>query len=361
MKNLKGSLLTPQGWIEGDIEFGVEITAIRGAPIAAPGSKIIIPGFVDLHIHGGQGYDMMQGEDAIRRAAEFHARCGTTSMLATSVTAPKEEISAFMKAVKNVAEENDNSRARILGAHLEGPFVNPNKLGAQPPYAIVADLDLVKQWMLEGPLRVMTVAPEMDENHAVIKALDESGVKVQIGHSLCTYAEATELLNSGIGVTHLFNAMSGFAHRQNGISGAAIAHAEYAEIIPDLVHVEAGAILAARRAIPKLYGVTDSTAGAGMPDGNFRLGAYEVTKFGDRITLEDGTLAGSILTMDQAFRNLVKIGLPIQEASQRLSAFPAQWIGDKKIGELRVGAYADMLVMDKNLAIKQCYIGGELL
>ncbi len=160
--------------------------------------------------------------------------------------------------------------------------------------------------------------------------------------------------------THLYNAMTGLHHREPGIVGAALAHAQYAEIIPDLLHVHPGAIRVALRSIPRLYCVTDSTAAAGMPDGEYKLGSHTVTKCLGGVRLPDGTLAGSTLTMDQALRNLVKIGLPLAEASQRLSQFPADYLGLAERGRLAPAAWADVVRLDRSLELDAVMVEGEL-
>ncbi|MCR9273700.1 MULTISPECIES: N-acetylglucosamine-6-phosphate deacetylase [Mameliella] len=361
METLRGSVLTESGWIAGELGFAHRVDRIEGQPTETPEPPFVLPGFVDLHVHGGGGADMMAGVEAIRTAAQLHARHGTTAMLATSVTAPFAEIESFLGAVGSAMAADWPGAARVLGAHLEGPFLNPDKLGAQPDFAVAADVDALRRWLTLAPVRVMTLAPEMDPDDQVIAAAQAAGVRVQLGHSLCDYARAAACLQAGCGVTHLFNAMSPAAHRGNGLAGAALAHADYAEIIPDLLHVEPGAILAARRAIPGLYGVTDATAGAGMPDGMFRLGAQHVHKAEGAMRLADGTLAGSALTMDQALRNLVGIGLPLAEAAARLATLPADWIGHTDIGRIRVGAAADLLVLDGALDLTRVYICGQPL
>ena len=348
---LTGSILTPGGWIAGILRFDGTILAITGTAITHPEPPYLLPGFVDLHVHGGGGRDAMEGLAGIRHMAALHAAHGTTSLLATSVTAPFADIAAFLRAVEQAFEADWPDTARILGAHLEGPFLNPGKLGAQPPFAAAPDIAALREWLGLAPIRVMTLAPEIDADGSLRAMLRAAGVKIQIGHSLCAHAEAAACLQAGCGITHLYNAMTGVAHRDNGIAGAALAHADHAEIIPDLLHVEPGAILAARRAIPNLYGVTDATAGAGMPDGPFRLGRNETRKSGDAMRLADGTLAGSALTMDQALRNLVAIGLPLAEAAERLSTIPADWIGRHDIGRITRGARADVLRLDGALRL----------
>lgn len=356
--SIEGCILTPDGWVTGRLNHDTRVTTIAGDKTDKPRAPYILPGFVDLHVHGGGGADMMEGVRAIRTAARLHARHGTTSLLATSVTAPAQDIAAFLDAVATVIETPQDGEARVLGAHLEGPFINPDKLGAQPPHAQPADATQLRDWAERAPVRVMTYAPEMDTDSALLAALRDLGIRAQLGHSLCDYAAALAAIACGCGITHLFNAMSPLGHRDNGLAGAALAHATFAEIIPDLVHVAPGAILAARRAIPKLYGVTDATAGAGMPDGDYRLGSLTAQKRDGSMRLPDGTLAGSALTMDQALRNLVAIGLPLDEAARRLSTLPADWLGETDIGRLAPGCFADFTVFDADLALRDVCVAG---
>jgi N-acetylglucosamine-6-phosphate deacetylase len=208
---------------------------------------------------------------------------------------------------------------------------------------------------------LVTIAPEMPGHLELIVQLRARGFVVQIGHSAASYEDGVAALEAGAaGFTHLFNAMSGLHHRQPGLAGAALAHAERAEIIPDLQHVHAGAIRAALRAIPGLYCVTDSTSAAGMPDGDYRLGSHVVTKCLGAVRLADGTLAGSALTMDQALRNLVDVlGLTIAEASRRTSTIAAAHAGAHGRGALRPGAYADLVVIDGDLRVQQVFVEGE--
>ncbi len=193
-----------------------------------------------------------------------------------------------------------------------------------------------------------------------IAALAAEGFRVQLGHSAGSYEDGVAALERGAsGFTHLYNAMSGLHHRAPGMAGAALAHARYAEIIPDLLHVHPGAIRAALRAIPCLYCVTDSTAAAGMPDGDYRLGSHTVTKCMGGVRLADGTLAGSTLTMDQALRNLVGLGLEIEDASRRTATHAADFLGLHDRGRLQPGAWADVLVLDPTLQLQRVIIEGE--
>jgi N-acetylglucosamine-6-phosphate deacetylase len=250
----------------------------------------------------------------------------------------------------------------VLGVHLEGPYINPGKLGAQPNFAHTALMAEVEAYLALAPIRVITIAPEIAGHDALIRTLSARGVRMQIGHTLGSYEEGVAALAAGASsFTHLYNAMSPLHHREPGIVGAALAHAQYAELIPDLLHVHPGAMRVALRSIPCLYCVTDSTAAAGMPDGEYKLGSHTVTKCLGGVRLADGTLAGSTLTMDQALRNLVKIGLPIAEASQRLSQFPADYLGLPERGRLRPGAWADCVRLDRSLNLTDVMVEGEAI
>lgn len=358
---LEGRILADNGFIRGRIRFGERILDLEAVP-GAPDEPIILPGFIDLHVHGGGGAEVMAGEAGIRQTAAFHLRHGTTSLLATSVTAPARDLVRVAEAAAAVAACPGEGEARVLGLHLEGPFISPQALGAQPPFAIPPDLALADRILATGALRVVTMAPEIDPELTLVRHLAAAGVRVQIGHTRCSWREAMAALDAGAsGFTHLFNAMSGLAHRAPGAVAAAFARGQWAEIIPDLEHVLPGAILAARRAIPGLYGVTDAVAAAGMPDGRYRLGQHELSRRGGRVELEDGTLAGSVLTMDMALRNLVAIGLPLEEAARRLSTLPAEYLGLADLGRLAPGCRADLLLLDGSLRLQMVFREGRCM
>ncbi|MCC2971920.1 N-acetylglucosamine-6-phosphate deacetylase [Massilia sp. IC2-476] len=359
---MKGNILTPGGWIHGELRHGAFIESVEGHEVdpSANGDDYILPGFIDVHVHGGAGRDMMEGGDAPHVIAALHARHGTTSLLATTMTAPVDDIDRALGAIGAACKARGKGEARILGVHLEGPYINSGKLGAQPPFAREATLDEVMRFHAMAPMRLITVAPEIDGHMELVRAIADAGIRVQIGHTNGSYEVGVQALDHGAaGFTHLFNAMPGLHHRDPGMVGAALAHAEYAEIIPDLLHVHPGAIKTALRCIPKLFCVTDSTAAAGMPDGEYMLGRQTVHKCMGGVRLADGTLAGSTLTMDQALRNLVKIGLPLAEASRRVSLNAADYLGETQRGRLAPGCHADFVVLDRELNIKTVYIEGE--
>jgi N-acetylglucosamine-6-phosphate deacetylase len=357
------NILTASGWVRGRLihELG-KVVSIEGVPCDPASNDLpyLLPGFIDLHVHGGGGKDIMEGASAFETITRTHVRFGTTSLLATTMTAPSSEISSVLKEVGEFCEQRPKGAARVLGVHLEGPYINPGKLGAQPNFAHTALMAEVEEYLALAPIRVITIAPEIAGHDALIRELSSRGVRMQIGHTLGSYEEGVAAMEAGAtSFTHLYNAMSPLHHREPGIVGAALAHAKFAELIPDLLHVHPGAIRVALRSIPCLYCVTDSTAAAGMPDGEYKLGSHTVTKCLGGVRLPDGTLAGSTLTMDQALRNLVKIGLPIAEASQRLSQFPADYLGINERGRLQPGAWADCVRLDRSLTLTAVMVEGE--
>ncbi len=360
--HITGCILTPDGWIRGSLSFNGRITAIDGDEVAAPrdGERLVLPGFIDLHVHGGGGADVMDGNGAIDTVARTHARHGTTSLLATTMTAPHENIERALVDVGSAMRERPSGAARVLGVHLEGPFINPGKLGAQPDFTRAGTIEELSTLHALAAIRILTLAPEITGHLDFIRQLKIAGIVAQVGHSNGSYEDGVAALDAGAGgFTHLFNAMSELHHRKPGMVGAALAHAEYAEIIPDLLHVHPGAIRAARRSIPKLYCVTDSTSGAGMPDGRYHLGSQTVTKCLGGVRLADGTLAGSVLTMDQAFRNLVSIGIPPHDAVRHVSTNPADYLGEHERGRLHCGAHADIVVMSSDLQLTHTFVEGE--
>jgi N-acetylglucosamine-6-phosphate deacetylase len=381
---LQGRILTPAGFVEGTLEFaGGRITAIRGTALADErtlrdgASPIVLPGFIDLHVHGGGGHDVMDGADAAHAVARAHAAHGTTAMLATTMTAPLVEVQMALAALGPLVGADAPrapGAARWLGIHLEGPYLSPARLGAQPAFTRRATLDEVRALHALAPIRVITLAPEVDGHLPLIGALRDAGFRVQVGHSNGSYEEGVAALEAGAaGFTHVFNAMSPLHQRAPGMVGAALAHAAHAELIADLITVHPGAVRVALRAIPGLYCVSDATAAAGMPDGEYDLGPTRGSSLGNSgsgqrvrkclgaVRLADGTLAGSALTLDQALRNLVQIGLPLSEASRRLSSIAAAYLGLADRGRLVASAFADCAVFDRDLQLREVVIEGQFV
>jgi N-acetylglucosamine-6-phosphate deacetylase len=371
--SLQGLIATPSGFIRGEIHWsGRKISQIVGTAVAAEqvtlnSEPLIVPGFVDLHVHGAGGVDLMDGGTAADTLARSHAQFGTTALLATTLTASQFDLTNALTGLAAVMTRQDASvqdglasGARILGAHLEGPYISPDKLGAQPAFARPFNQAEFLALHAIAPIKLVTVAPELTQAAEVIRQLVKLGIIVQLGHTNASYEQAFEAMQNGAtGVTHLYNAMSGLHHRAPGLVGAALAHSSYAELIPDLLHVHPGALRVALRSIPRCYCVTDSTAAAGMPDGEYRLGTHRVNKCMGAVRLADGTLAGSALTMDLAFANLVKqLGLPLLEAVKRCSTYACQFLGIADRGVIQTHAYADLVVLNPDLSIAKVIVEG---
>jgi N-acetylglucosamine-6-phosphate deacetylase len=364
---LQADVLTPQGFVRGSVTWDSQgrVLAVQGDPVdeaeAGQGClPLALPGFVDLHVHGAMGCDVMDAGASAARIASGLARHGTTSWLATTMTAPASDITRALNDLAPLCQQRGSGQARLLGVHLEGPYISDQRLGAQPACIASVDLAQLATWQAMAPIRVLTLAPEVPGHVAAIGALNDMGMRVQIGHSNGSYQDGAAALQAGAaGFTHVFNAMSALHHREPGMVGAALAHAQHAEIIPDLLHVHPGAIRVALRAIPGLYCVSDATAATGMPDGEYRLGHQRVHKCLGAVRLADGTLAGSALTLDQALRNLLSLGLGLREASARVSTIAADYLGLSDRGRLAPGAWADLVVLDADHTVQRVLVEGE--
>jgi N-acetylglucosamine-6-phosphate deacetylase len=360
----QGSILTPAGWMRGRVRIKDGLIAgIDGellGPNAAPESPFIVPGFIDLHVHGGLGGECMAGEAGVRQTSRYHAAHGTVALAPTTVTAPIPQIESVLADIAAAQAKPRAGEARVLGAHLEGPFINPDRLGAQPPFARPGDAALVLKWTERFPIVIATVAPEIAGGLDVFRVFAEHGCRPQAGHTLASFDQIDTAFACGCtGFTHLFNAMSGAHHREPGAAAWALARGEYAEIVCDFNHVHPAMILAARRSIPKLYTVTDASAAAGMPDGEYTLGHHRVFKRGLKVTLEDNeTLASSAITMADAVRNLVSIGVPLAEAVAMASTRPAEYLGRADLGRIVPGARASMVQFDVKLKVEGVWIDG---
>ena len=361
----EGSILTPDGWVTGKVEFaGRAIAAVTGEMLpegARPKGPYVLPGFIDLHVHGGGGADWQGGEEGVRAFVRFHTSHGTTVIAPTTATGPVPVIEKSLAAITSIAAARRPGEAVVLGAHLEGPFVNPLKPGAMDVSLMLeGDAVLATSWAERFKIVIATVAPEIPGGCDVIKALAAKGCRVQIGHSIATPAMVEEAFQCGLaGFTHLFNAMSQMEHRNPGVAAYALAKARFAEIISDLIHVDGTVVLAAYRAIPRLYAITDASA-AGTPDGTFEWGGRRVIKKGQRITLENGTtLAGSAITMLDAFRNLVSLGLSVEQASDMTSARAAEYLGSRDVGRIEPGARACLVKLDQDLELQGVWVDGE--
>ena len=361
-----GYVLTPSGWAEGHLVLAgeriVRIEAVPTAVLSDPGLPVIIPGFIDLHIHGAEGVDYSGGEAAVRQFIRYHARSGTVALAPTTSTSSVAVIERALTSIETVRQAPAADEPTILGAHLEGPFINAGKLGAQRNLTLKGDAALALRWADLCRLVVATVAPEIPGGGEVIEALRSRGCRVQVGHSLATYEETGIGFARGLsGFTHLFNGMSGLDHRKPGVAAYAMAKGQYAELICDLNHVHPAIVLAAYRAIPRLYAITDATTTAGCPDGTYTTGDdHTVVKTGNVIMLADGSsLAGSAITMLDAFRNLVSIGLSLAQASEMTAVRQADYLRLTELGALAPGYLASFVVLSQKLDLEAVWLRGR--
>lgn len=355
-RHLDGCLLTPQGWLQGSLswdEVGT-LVAVDGELCAPPllDQPRVVAGFIDLHVHGGGGGDAMAGAEQVVCLASAHARNGTAALAPTTMTAPLAEVSAALDGIEAVRTTGLQADvAEVLGAHLEGPFLNPKRLGAQPPHMISHDPELVADWLTRARLVIATIAPEIEGGMALLAQLTAAGTRVQLGHTDANAQQAKAALAAGAsGFTHLYNAMAPAHHRDSSVIDCALAHGKHAELICDLEHVSEAALHSAIRAIPHAYAITDATAAAGMPDGDYQLGEQSVVKRNCTCYTGAGTLAGTALTMWDCRVNLLRIGIDEQLAQAMVAARPAAYLGRADLGELAVGKQANLV----------CIVAGEI-
>lgn len=325
------------------------VTPLRGARRDA--LPTLVPGFVDIHVHGGGGADTMDATaDAFERIAATHARFGTTTLLLTTVAATAEEIDQVIAQAARSMQAGGGG-ARIAGVHLEGPFLDPEHAGAQRRDRIVPPLlPLASRWFATGVVRVITLAPELPGAHAVAALAREHGVVAAAGHTGAGAAELAAAAEAGFShVTHLCNAMRPFLHRDVGPVGQVIEDGRFtADLICDGVHVHPAMVRALCRTIGtgRLLLITDAIRAAAMPDGIYDLGGLPVRLQGDQCRLADGTLAGSVLTMLGAFERVQRLADVSPYVAQRLCAEnPARRIG---LGGRRIaaGREADLVCLD---------------
>lgn len=334
------------------------------------GKDILIPGFIDVHIHGGYSYDVMDAGDATKNLALNLPKEGTTSFLPTTMTQSFENIYNALEATGKYYLNQDLKAARVLGVHLEGPYVNVKAAGAQPiEFIKEPDLEEFKKWNEASGniIKKVSLAPENDQDFKFIKYLKENNISASIAHTVATYKTAAMSIEAGVdSFTHTYNAMTKLHHRDVGVVGAAYLHKDvYSELIFDKIHtsLEAGQILLNNKTHTHLILITDSMRNKGLADGVSELGGQTVYVKGNEARLADGALAGSILKMIDGYKNLVNdLNLPLHEASHVASLTPAKSLHiDNILGSIKVGKYADLVLLDKDLNIKKTIINGSVV
>lgn len=328
----------------------------------------VAPGLVDIHIHGYLGEDTSDAKpEGIKKMAYGIAQNGVTSFLPTTMTVAKEEIVAALNVVRNLREESKTwNGAEILGVHAEGPFINPSKKGAQAEENIlVPDADFILEHA--DIITSLTLAPEMDENHKCIKELvAKSNILISMGHTGATFDEAMSAVKDGVShATHLFNAMTPLAHRNPGVVGAALASDNVTtEVIADTFHINPGLYsIIAKVKSNKMVLITDCTRAGGMPDGEYDLGGQPIFLKGIECRLADGTIAGSVLKLNNAIKNVLDhTSLSISDVVNMASLNPATAIHhDNRIGSLEEGKDADIIVADEDFNVLKTIKKGRVI
>jgi len=363
-----GLLEVAEGRIAGVWDLEQEAGPDHSAGEMVQVDGYIAPGFIDIHVHGGGGADFMDGDpEKVAVISATHARYGTTGMFATTLTAPEEEILSAIRAVKAA----ENPGAQILGFHIEGPYVNLKYKGAQDPrYVRAPSVAEIDRWMAEGrpgDRWHVTLAPEADGALEAIRHLIQRGAVVSAGHTDCTYEQLKAAREAGLRhATHLFNAMRGLHHREPGtVGGALTLPGMTVELIADGVHVHPASMALAVRArgAENVLLVTDAMEAAGMPDGEYYLGKLKTIVRSGEARLEDGALAGSVLTMDRAVRNMVNlVGVDLPTAVAMATLHPARLHGlaDRK-GRLAPGLDADLVLLDRQLGVLATVVQGRVV
>lgn len=365
MTELKGHLVLPDRIMPGQIAFSNRLHTITPNSAAVP-DRYILPGFIDCHVHGGNGADTMDGVQAIKALARFHAQHGTTTILPTTITSPWADVLGALAAIQEVTGTTIPQGPHVHGAHLEGPFVSPHKLGAQPPHAIPPTPDRVAEVLAFGCVKVVTLAPELPHAHNAMQLFAQAGVRVSLGHTLAGYEQTEQAIcqicNAGgtTGATHLFNAMAGIESRKPGPATALMCNDAYAELIFDTHHVHPATFRLAQRVMPdRLLFVTDAMRAAGLPEGPSLLGGQQVVVEQGAVRLPSGNLAGSVLTLDTALRNAVQSGIPLHQAAVLLTRNPARYLGLDDRGTLHAGKLADLVVMDFEFNVQEVWVAGQ--
>lgn len=349
---------------------------------------VIVPGFIDVHVHGVEGHDVLDGPGAVRAVAERLPRRGVTAFCPTTIACSPQDLSGMFDDIARIRTGGHVTGARVLPAHLESNFINEDYRGAQPAACLrmpplspelatrsvalpgtdsyTAEDLLSTIGTYRSDVGIVTMAPELDGGLGLVRALVAAGIRVSLGHSGATYEEAMAAIDAGARhATHLFNRMRPMTHREPGVTGAVLASSEIAaELICDGVHVHPAAlrVAIAAKGVERIMAITDGTAGSGLPRGaRATLGGQPIT-VGDTATLADGTVAGSVLTMDRAFATLVgTAGVSLPDAASMCATTPARELGLQGLGVIAPGAHADLAVLDANFRVRQTWLGGVMV
>lgn len=366
-------------YINGELIKGDEIS-IHGGVIAEIGGQlppdelfdaqglIIVPGFIDIHIHGFGGKDTMDGADAVRTMAIELVKHGTTSFLPTTMTASIEETRRAVEGIRDTMA-NPADGATVLGCYMEGPFFCAKRKGAQPEQHLrcpsIGDFGAMTGDCADV-IRRLALAPELPGALELIRELSSRGIQISIGHTDATYEQAMAGVQAGASsVTHMYNAMTPLGHRDPGVVGAALSSWQLtAEFIADMVHLHPAAlrVMWEAKGPDHCAAITDSMMAGGMPDGEYSLGGQKVIVADGAARLEDKTLAGSVLTLRQSLKNMVStVGVPLEDAIPMYTSTPAKLIGEDARGLLEPGMIADVAALDRDFNVRAVWVGGRRL
>lgn len=364
------SILVKNGIINRILTGEEAADSFEGDVIDAKGELTLLPGFIDAHIHGGYGVDVMDGTpEALATLAENLPSEGTTSYLATTITQSNEEITNALENVATWVREAHEAGADLAGVHLEGPFVEVSKAGAQPKqYIVKPDLQQFQAWQAAAgnQIRTITMAPEHDDSGEFIQALSQSGVNVSAGHTDANFQQIKDATKLGVRqLTHLCNAMNGIHHRDIGAVGAAFQLENLrAELISDGIHVvpEMMQLIFNNVGSERIIMITDAMRAKGLEDGKYELGGQPVNVKDGQATLDSGSLAGSIVKMIDAVKNMLQLdGVELADIVKMTAANPAKQVNiyDKK-GSIKTGKDADLVLINKDIDIEYTICRGNI-
>lgn len=349
---------------DGKIKNIVENYTGEGIDVAG---KYIVPGFIDIHIHGAGGDDAMDNSiDALKTISKFVAKHGTTNFLATTLTSSKETLIEVLEKVAEL-QNKELDGANIFGVHMEGPYFDVQYKGAQnEKYIKPAGVEEIKEYLAVKPglVKLFSMAAKGEGVEEAIKYLKENGVIVSVGHSGASFDEVQRAIKAGLShATHTYNAMKGFTHRDPGVVGAVFVNDSVnAEIIFDKIHVhpESVRVLIKCKGVDRVVCITDAMRAAGLPDGNYKLGELDVyVKDNQARLVSNDSLAGSVLTLDKAFKHIIELGYTIFDAVKMTSTNAAKEFG-LNTGSIEVGKDADLVVLNQDYTVDMTIVKGKI-
>lgn len=366
---IEGDILTADGIIRDIID---RKSPVKAETLEAENSidldgKYVVPGFIDVHIHGSNGADAMDGTaEALKTISSYIATKGTTKFLATTLTSSKEELINVLKIAADLQNKELNG-ATIFGVHMEGPYFDIEYKGAQnEKYMKPATEKEIKDYLNVKPglVKMMSLSPHTEQSIETVKFLKENGVIVSVGHSAAKFDDVMKAVDAGLShSTHTFNGMRGINHREPGVAGAALISDKInAEVIFDKIHIhpEIVRLMIKAKGTDKVICITDAMAATGLPNGDYKLGELDVyVKDGEARLKSNDSLAGSVLTLDKAFRHVIELGYPIYEAVKLTSTNAAVEFG-LNAGAIEVGKEADFTILDDSYNVDMTIVNGNI-